>query len=133
MKSGRAKFITSAVVGIAVLLVTVMPASAARLTFGYLYYNDEIVRTIVPPAAIPESGRDALYSVVNGVSEQLGIAAVAPGDTNYHGGWWAVHTVTFNVAPYLLTSEDDVLDAQATGDVTLVRVTDADFRCPIQP
>jgi hypothetical protein len=133
MKIRRAQLTISAVLGIAVLLVTVMPASAARPGFGFLYYNDQVVRTIVPPAASPQSGRDALYRVVNGVTGQLGIAAVAPGDTNYHGGWWAVYTVTFNVDPYLLTSEADVLAAEAAGDVIVTRVINADFRCPIQP
>ncbi|MEJ2323689.1 MAG: hypothetical protein P8Y77_02675 [Nitrospirota bacterium] len=133
MRIGRAQFIIFAVVGIAVLLVSMMPASAARPGFGMLYYNGEVLRTIVPPAAIPGPGRDALYSVVNGALGQLGIAGVAPGDTNYHGGWWAVYTVTFTVDPYLLTSEQDVLDADAAGDVTVVRVPEADFRCPIQP
>lgn len=133
MKIGKAQFIIFAAVGLAILLVSVIPASATGPTFGYLYYNGGEVRTIVPPAAVPGPGRDALYVVVNGVLEQLGIAGVAPGDRNYHGGWWAVYTVTFTVEPYLLTSEDDVLDAQAYGDVTLVRVPPADFRCPIQP
>jgi hypothetical protein len=110
-----------------------MPASAARPGFGLLYYNDEVVRVVVPTAAIPGSGSDALYTVLNGVGGQLGIAAVAPGDTNYHGGWWAVSTVTFSVAPYLLTSEADVLAAQAAGHVVVTRVIESDFRAPIQP
>jgi hypothetical protein len=40
--------------------------------------------------------------------------------------------VTFVVAPYLLTSEDAVLAAEAEGDVTISRIRENDFRCPIQ-
>jgi hypothetical protein len=110
-------------------MVLLTPALAARPGFGELYYEDMIVRTVVPPAAMPQVGRDDLYVVPN----QLAVAAVAPGDRDYHGGMWAVHLVTWNVAPYLLTSEDDVLGAEAAGDVTITRVPENDFECPIQP
>ncbi len=44
--------------------------------------------------------------MTNGAAGQLGIAGVAPGSADYHGGAWAVNLVTFNagVMPYLLTS-----------------------------
>ena len=53
----------------------------------------------------------------------------------YHGGAWAIHTVTFNVGvtPYLLTSDEDVADAEAAGDVTVTRHPELDNRCPIMP
>ena len=105
----------------------------AKTTKGELYYNGEIMRTVVVPAKLPHGGRDPLYRVTNGVMDQLGVASVAPGSQNYHGGAWAVYEVTFNVAPYLLTSEADVLAAEAAGDVTVVRQEDQDFRCPIFP
>ena len=37
------------------------------------------------------------------------------------------------VTPYLLTSAQAVLDAEAAGDATVVRNADRDFRCPVQP
>ena len=61
------------------------------------------------------------------------MAAVAPGDTDYHGGHWAFHSVTWNVASYPLTSEAEVLAAAAAGDVTITRVPENDFLCPVQP
>ena len=96
-----------------------------------LYYEGEIVRTVVPPSEI-KKGLDDFYVVTNGVSDQLGIAAVAPGDRDYHGGHWIVNEVTFNVAPYPLTSEQAVLVAEGSGDVTIQRNVSA-FLCPIQP
>ena len=87
----------------------------------------------MPPASTPQQGRDNFYAISNGLATQKGVVAVAPGDSNYHGGHWKFHTVTFVVAPYLLTSEGAVLAAAAAGDVTITRVPENDFRCPIQP
>ena len=120
---------------LALLIVSVTPVLAGNGPpgFGNLYYNGEVVRTVVPPAAAPKEGRDNLYPIMGGVDGQLPVAAVAPGDTDYHGGQWAVHVVTWNTDPYLLTSEGDVLAAEAAGDVTITRVPEADFKCPVQP
>jgi hypothetical protein len=100
---------------------------------GQLYYEGSIVRTVVPPAQSPQAGRDDFFGVTNGVSGQLGVVAVAPGAAGYHGGQWAFHSVTFNVAPYLLTSAGAVHTAAGAGDVTITRVSENDFKCPIQP
>ena len=112
-------------------------ADAARPGFvfpgGCCYYQGTVVRTVVPPSASPQEGRDNFYMVTNGVSGQKGVVAVAPGDIDYHGGHWAVYGVTFTVAPYLLTSEAAVQAAEAAGDVTVIRNAAADFKCPIQP
>ena len=98
------------------------------------YYEDEIVRTVVPPARSPQTGTDNFYAFPSGAAEgQLGVVGVAPGDTDYHGGHWKFHAVTWNVAPYLLTSEDAVLAAATAGDVTITRDPSMDFKCPIQP
>ena len=120
-------------VGASLLLVSA-PA-LAKADKGLLFHDGSTVRTVVPPSAFPNEGRDPFYSVTNGVVGQLGIAGVAPGDGPYHGGAWAMNLVTFNagVAPYLLTSDDAVFAAEAAGDVTVVRAPDQDFRCPIQP
>ena len=114
-----------------VLFVAATPALAAKPAFGQLYYNDTVVRTVIPPAAAPWEGTDNLYAV----PDQKAVIAVAPGDTGYHGGHWAVHTVAWaeNVAPYALTSEAAVLAAAAAGDIVITRVPGADFLCPVQP
>ena len=100
---------------------------------GMLFLNGDTVRTLVPPAAIPNGGIDPLYMLTNGVTGQLGIAAVGPGVPGYHGGAWAIYTVTFNqgVTPYLLTSDEDVQQALDDGDVTVTRAPALDNRCPV--
>jgi hypothetical protein len=101
---------------------------------GCCFYEGRMVRTVVPPASTPQEGRDNFYAFPSGAAAgQKGVVAVAPGDRDYHGGHWAFHAVTFNVTPYLLTSEEAVLAAAAAGDVSITRVAANDFRCPIQP
>ncbi|MHC4134655.1 MAG: hypothetical protein ACYS0K_06695 [Planctomycetota bacterium] len=116
-----------------VLLFVMASLAVAKPVFALLYYDGAVVRTVVPPAAMPHRGTDDLYAVSGGVAAQLPVAAVAPGDRSYRGGKWAFHAVTWNVAPYLLNSEDAVLAAAAAGDVTITRVPERDFKCPIQP
>lgn len=130
------KYFRFALVAVFFLALTTLVVHAQRpVAFGSLYYNGNVVRTVVPPAAFPKKGRDPFYKVTNGVDGQLGIAGVAPGSPGYHGGHWAVNLVTFNegVTPYLLTSADAVKTAESAGDVTVTRTPENDFLCPIQP
>jgi hypothetical protein len=116
-------------VAVAVFVIVAASAQAARPGFGNLYYEGEVVRTVVPPAAFPTGGVDNLYAI----PDQLAVIGVAPGDPEFHGGRWAFHGVEWNVDPYLLTSEAEVLDAAAVGDVTITRLPENDFLCPVQP
>ncbi len=114
-----------------VIGVAVLPGvSAPAVVFpnGCCFHNGGEVRTVIPPAAFPNEGRDNFY----GVPGQKGVVAVAPGDIGYHGGQWKFFAVTWIDAPYLLMSEAEVLDAEDAGAVTITRVPAMDFLCPIQ-
>ncbi len=115
------------------MLAIPVSASSAQPGFGNLFYNGTVVHTVVPPSAT-DVALDNFYAVTNGAPGQLGIAAVAPGNPDYHGGHWIKNLVTFNtgVTPYLLTSEAAVLAAAAAGDVTILYNVGT-FLCPIQP
>ena len=133
------RLIAGTVLGGALLLGSAVSAFAdsshAAVGFGTLFFNGGTIRTVVPPAAFPNSGTDPFYKVTNGAAGQLGITGVAPGSGDYHGGAWAVNLVTFHagVTPFLLTSAQAVQTAAAAGDVTVARDPAADFRCPVQP
>jgi hypothetical protein len=124
--------IVGAAVTVAAVLVLAGPAGA-ETGKGQLYLDGEIVGTVVNAAPLPHGGTDPFYMVTNGAAGQLGIAGVGPGQPGYTGGDWAVFQVTFSagVMPYLLTSDEAVMAARAAGDVTVIRDSDADFRCPI--
>jgi hypothetical protein len=123
------------VAALAMLATSIAGASSddANVNFGSLYYEGQILRTVVPPAAMPHQGMESLYAIMGGVDDQLAVVATAPGDRDYRGGKWAFHSVTWNVSPYLLTSEADVHAAGTAGDVTITRVPENDFKCPVQP
>jgi hypothetical protein len=105
----------------------------AAVGFGLLYHDGVVVRTVATPTSTPGEGVDAIFPVSNGVAGQLSVTSVAPGDADYHGGRWAVYVVTWNTAPYLLTSDEAVAAAQTAGDVTVTRMPAADFVCPVTP
>jgi hypothetical protein len=91
----KLKYIAISTLALAMLVLTVIPALAKEhknVGFGELYYEGEIVRTVVPPAASPQEGKD-----------------------------------------YPLTSATAVLTAAVSGDITITRMPEADFKCPIQP
>ena len=136
MKTRHQLFIGIAASILAISAVT--PAFAARAAVfpsGCCFYEDTMVRTVVPPSAFPNEGRDNFYGFPGATATgQKGVVAVIPGDKDYHGGHWKFFAVTFNtgVVPYLLTSEEAILDAEEAGDVTIQRVPQNDFLCPIQ-
>jgi len=119
---------------IAAVLLTFSATAVAKPGFGALYYDGNVVGTVVPPAATPLEGIDPIYAVMGGVEGQLPVAGVGPGDKDYHGGKWAFYAVTWNMdaEPYLLTSGEEVLEAYMDGDLNLTRVIEMDFKCPIQ-
>ena len=98
------------------------------------YLDGRILRTVVPPAPLPRQGRDPLYAFTSGGADgQLPVVSSGPGTGNYHGGAWAFHSVTWNVTPYLITSDEQLFTAASAGDVTITRIPENDFRCPLQP
>jgi len=98
------------------------------------YLDGRLLRTLAPPASFPNEGRDPIYAFTSGgASGQLAVISAGPGDGDYHGGAWAFHSVTWNVTPYLITSNEQLFEAKAVGDVTITRVPANDFRCPVQP
>ena len=98
------------------------------------YEDGRVLRTVAPPSAFPNEGRDPIYAfMAGGAPGQLAVVSFGPGTGNYHGGAWAVNSVTWNVTPYLITSDEQLFEAAADGDVTITRLPAADFRCPLQP
>src|SRR4051794_19396671 len=119
----KARLATSLLLVLAALTVAGPSLTQAAPPSGRLYLDGQIVRTHVVPARLPHGGVDPLYMITNGVSDQVSVVTYGPGSPNYHGGAWAVNLVTFNsgVTPYLLTSADEVQQAEAAGDVTITR------------
>lgn len=127
----RLKILGMFVLVVTVLGVAIMPTmteAAGPPVFTELYYNGDVVRTVVPPAAMPKPGTENFYAI----PDQRPVVETAPGDKKYRGGKWAFHSVMWIATPYLLTSEDMVLMAKMAGDITVTRVEEMDFKCPVQ-
>lgn len=133
MRRAKLLVLLPAVVG--VLAAQALPAQAKPgfvFPEGCCFYDGGTVRTVVPPSAFPGEGTDPFYMVMDGAAGQKPVVGEAPGDVGYNGGRWAFHLVTWNSAPYQLTSEAAVWAAEAAGDVTITRIAANDFLCPIQ-
>jgi hypothetical protein len=90
----------------------------------------------VPDATAPDVANlettDDLYIVSSNTVTPL-VYDAAPGDRDYNGGRWLPREVTPNVDPNLvpeLTSEEEIMDAEGLGLVTISAPGDV-FLCPI--
>jgi hypothetical protein len=96
---------------------------------------ETVYRTIGTPTDLSGTGAPAhTYDALYAVEGQLAVAEAKPGDRDYNGGRWMRFPVTWNIPEmdrYLLTSEEDVLDAAEAGDVTIASEPDAQFVCPV--
>lgn len=126
---------TICLLGFALVAFAVAAQASVGPPHTCCYVDGKVYRTVAPPAATPNEGRDNIYAIDGGVEGQLPVAASAPGDSDYNGGAWAVHSAAWTEGsePYLLTSEEQVLAAAAAGDLLVERHPEADFRCPLQP
>lgn len=102
---------------------------------GQLYYNGEVVRTLVPSGKpLQKEGSDPLYVFPNPEGEgtlQYSVTQYTPGDKEYRGGHWAVWLVSWNVEPRVLTSYDEVAEAIDLGDISVTRSPENDVLCPV--
>ena len=107
------------------------PAGARE--FGTIYAEGDAYRTFGVAATVPAgTGTDPIIAFSN--FDQGGVAQYPPGPGS-HGGRWMVWVATWVDADdaHLLTDFDDVIELVDAGEITLERVPDADFRCPILP
>ena len=122
--------------GAATLLAAVSTTALAGGPPGPAFYVDgDLYRTVGTPTdfsttGAPEHSFDTVYQFFGTITN---VASSAPGDRDYNGGRWMVIGATWNVAPYSLYSEEEVLAAEAAGDITLTDDPIKWFECPVIP
>jgi len=118
---------------LALSLTLTLAAPVGAREFGTIYAEGEAYRTFGNAARVdPGTGTDPIIAFTN--FDQGGVAQFAPGPGS-HGGRWAVWLATW-LDPgdaHLLTDFDDILTLVDAGEITLQRMPNADFRCPILP
>jgi hypothetical protein len=103
---------------------------------GVAFYVDgDLYRTVGTPTdfsrtGAPASSFDTVYQFFGTITN---VASSAPGDRDFNGGRWMVIGATWNVAPYQLHSEEEVLAAADDGDITLSDGPIRLFECPVIP
>lgn len=122
--------------GAATLLAAVSTTALAGGPPGPAFYVDgDLYRTVGTPTdfsttGAPEHSFDTVYQFFGVITN---VASSAPGDRDFNGGRWMVIGATWNVAPYSLYSEEEVLAAEAAGDITLTDDPIKWFECPVIP
>jgi len=107
------------------------PNFGAAIYADGMAYGTKGLGDLPAPNGHNQQSFDKLYAITNGVDGQLAVAEAAPG-RGYNGGRWWLQLVTWKVDPYLLTSEYDILAAEALGHLTIMP-TESYFECPLLP
>ena len=99
------------------------------------YVDGDLYRTVGTPTDFSQTGApahtyDTVYEFFGVITN---VASSAPGDRDYNGGRWMVIGATWNVDPYDLFSEEEVLAAAGAGDITLTQEPIKSFECPVIP
>lgn len=126
----------SAILGAGILLIALSATAFAKGPPGPAFFvDDQLYRTVGTPTdfsgtGAPAQSFDTVYQFFGVITN---VASSAPGDRDYNGGRWMVIGATWNVDPYQLYSEEEVLDAAAAGDITLTESPIKWFECPVIP
>jgi hypothetical protein len=100
---------------------TVAAAGLGPPATGF-YVDGSLYRTIGTQTDLSDTGApansfDTIYDLGGGGLKN--VAEAAPGDTDYNGGRWMVLPVQWNVTPVQYTSAEQVLAAEAAGDIDI--------------
>ena len=120
-------------VPVAAVLTLAVAAPVGAKEFGTIYAEGELYQTFGNPARVdPGTGTDPIIAFSNFAQPAVAQSDPGPGS---HGGRWMVYVATWADPgdAYELTDFDDVIELVEAGDITLVRMPAADFRCPILP
>lgn len=125
---------TLAVVGLLAfgILAGAAAAKAPDRAGGRVYANGEVWATFGTAdfKNAPDQSVDNIY-VFPDNPELLPVGEASPGDSDYSGGRWAVHAVTFTgIDPVQFTSDEDLL---AHADDLSISGVVRNFQCPLFP
>jgi hypothetical protein len=100
------------------------------------YVDDVRYRTVGTPTDFFGTGApDFTYDKIYNLGTGINVADAKPGDTDFNGGRWAVYAVTWaaGVTPVQYTNDQQILDAQAAGLLTIGGTPVKEFFCNVAP
>lgn len=97
------------------------------------YVDGQLYRTVGTPTDFSGTGAPAdTYDRIFALGDGLrNVAEAKPGDRDFNGGRWMVLPITWNVAPYQLTSAEAVFAAELAGDLSIGDEPVRQFLCPV--
>lgn len=117
------------------LLATALAATASAQPPSPAFYVDgEIYATVGTPTdffgtGAPAHSYDRIFALGAGLRN---VGEAKPGDRDFNGGRWLVYPVTWMVAPYQLTSAEEVFAAELAGELTIASDPVKAFFCSVQ-
>ncbi|HEV8280297.1 MAG TPA: hypothetical protein VGQ02_00435 [Candidatus Limnocylindrales bacterium] len=117
--------------GVALSLAAGSVAAGGPPAVGF-YVDGSLYRTVGTPTDLsgtgpPAHSYDTIYALGG---DLLNVAEAKPGDRDYNGGRWMVRAIEWHTSPTQLTSAEQVLAAEADGDLTIGGVVKS-FECPV--
>lgn len=116
---------------LAVSLIAAPAAAGGPPSVGF-YVDGALFRTIGTPTDLSGTGAprhsfDTIYALGGGL---VNVAEAKPGDRDYNGGRWLVTAIEWHTTPTQLRSAEEVVAAEAAGDLTIGGVVQK-FVCPV--
>ena len=116
------------------------PVEAAGPNFSEAIYADGVawgtkgLGNLPAPNGSNNQSFDLLFGFSNGVAGQLPVSEAGPGNPDYNGGRWNLHTATWaeGVEPVLITSYSQLLMYVDAGALT-IESAETYFLCPLLP
>lgn len=122
-----------------------LPASAGVTPGAAFYANGHEYRTVATPTHhLDQTGAPAgSYDTIWAIADQMNVAEAAPGDTDYNGGRWMVHALSYDDYDAVLAAGDandnGVLDSDTEVEAAIHAGAAEDggvidsFVCPVIP
>ena len=96
------------------------------------YIDSTLYRTIATPTDLSHTGAPVhSFQPIFALGGDLrNVATAGPGDPGYRGGRWMVVPIIWHIAPTQFTSDEQVVAAEAAGDIDFGTPTTF-FVCPV--
>lgn len=128
-----------AILGLALFLFP-SAALAQGVTGPSIYVDGDLYRTVGTPTDFSETGAPAhSFDTIYAIDGQPNVATAAPGDREYNGGRWMVHSLEVTNLEMADTNDSGDLDSHAEIEAALANGWAVDngvvkyFECPIIP
>jgi hypothetical protein len=109
------------------------PNFSAGVYADGLTWGTKATTSLPAPNGNNDQSFDKIFVVTNGAEGQLPVGEAAPGNPNYSGGRWWVHTATWTIdPPGVLTSYDEVMSHYMAGHL-IIADAEVYFQCPLLP